>query len=109
MIVDGWKWTLDSEEFFQKLKKVLARLPVLTKVCPGDTMYLYYAVSDYAVNSVLLKEDEGEYKGQSLHEQGSKGSGAKVSRGREEGLGGCMCGSETVPLFLGTSCSGSDK
>lgn len=45
-------------ESFQRLKGVLARLSVLAKVCPGDTLCLYYAVSEYVVSSVLLKEDK---------------------------------------------------
>lgn len=40
------------------MKKVLARLLVLAKVYPGNTLYLYYAVSEDAVSSILLKKDE---------------------------------------------------
>lgn len=49
---------MDIKKSFQRLKEVLAQLHVLTKVCPRDTLYLYCPVSEYAVSSVLLKEDE---------------------------------------------------
>lgn len=57
-VVDGWKWTLNIEKSFQWLVEVLTQLPVLAKVCLGYTLYLYYAVSEYAVSSNLLKKDK---------------------------------------------------
>lgn len=53
------QWTSKSKESVQKLKGALFRLPVLVKVRTGDVLYLYYTVLSYAVNSVLLKKEEG--------------------------------------------------
>lgn len=57
-VADGWKCTPDSEKSFQCSKEVLARLPVLAKVRPKESFYLYYVVSKYAVSLMLLKKDE---------------------------------------------------
>ncbi|KAL0402613.1 UNVERIFIED_CONTAM: Ribonuclease HI [Sesamum latifolium] len=45
---------------FEELKAYLARLPLLVKPSPGDTLYLYLSVAPQAVSSVLIREEEGK-------------------------------------------------
>ena len=50
-------WNERCEEAFEQHKCYLTTPPVLAKPNRGDTLYLYIAVSDAAVSSVLLKDD----------------------------------------------------
>jgi len=49
-------WTRECEEAFLKLKEYLANLPVLCKPLPGTPLCLYSAVTDRAINSVIMQE-----------------------------------------------------
>ena len=55
-------WDERREEAFEQLKRYLTTPPVLAKPDKGDTLYLYIAVSNTAVSSVLVKEDRGEQR-----------------------------------------------
>ena len=55
-------WNERCKEAFEQLKRYLTTPPVLAKPDKGDTLYLYIAVSDAAVSSVLIKEDRGEQR-----------------------------------------------
>ncbi|KAL0439579.1 UNVERIFIED_CONTAM: Retrovirus-related Pol polyprotein from transposon opus [Sesamum latifolium] len=55
-------WDEECQQEFQELKVYLAQLPLLTKLVPGKTLYLYLAAGPQAVNSVLIKEEEGLQK-----------------------------------------------
>ncbi|PNY11290.1 gag-pol polyprotein [Trifolium pratense] len=59
---ERFSWTPQCEEAFKQLKEFLASLPILTRLIPGNTLYLYLAVSDRALSSVLVQEVEGEEK-----------------------------------------------
>ncbi|KAL0454671.1 UNVERIFIED_CONTAM: hypothetical protein Slati_0806300 [Sesamum latifolium] len=48
-----------NEQAFEKLKDYLAKLPLLVKPCPGDTLYLYLSATPQAVSSVLIRKEEG--------------------------------------------------
>ncbi|XP_024016543.1 uncharacterized protein LOC112089912 [Eutrema salsugineum] len=52
----------NCEEAFSKLKKYLSTPPILSKPETGETLYLYIAISEYTVSSVLVREDWGEQK-----------------------------------------------
>ena len=53
-------WNERCEEAFEQLKRYLMTPPVLAKPDKGDTLYLYIAVSDAAVSSVLVKDERGK-------------------------------------------------
>ena len=55
-------WNERCEEAFEQLKRYLTTPPVLAKPDKGDTLYLYIAVSDAAVSSVLVKDERGEQR-----------------------------------------------
>ena len=57
-----FEWSEECENAFQQLKQYLATPPVLAKPVEGEPLFLYFAVSATAVNSVLIREERGEQK-----------------------------------------------
>ncbi|XP_024010916.1 uncharacterized protein LOC112086238 [Eutrema salsugineum] len=57
-----FEWNEKCEEAFAELKKYLSTPSVLSKPETGETLYLYIAISEFAVSSVLVREDRGEQK-----------------------------------------------
>ncbi|XP_073049671.1 uncharacterized protein [Primulina eburnea] len=55
-------WDDKCEQAFQDLKKHLAELPVLVKPEPGDKLFVYLSTTEYAVSSVLIKEEGSDQK-----------------------------------------------
>ncbi|XP_022894051.1 uncharacterized protein LOC111408536 [Olea europaea var. sylvestris] len=51
-----FEWNEECEKTFQEPKQILESPPILTKPEPGETLYLYLAVSQNAVSGVLVKE-----------------------------------------------------
>ena len=55
---EGFVWNNECQEAFGKLKEYLASLLVLTKPQAGEPLYLYLAVVEEAVTSVLVREED---------------------------------------------------
>ncbi|EXB37477.1 hypothetical protein L484_001142 [Morus notabilis] len=55
---NNFEWTPRCEEAFQKLKEHLGMPPILSKPIPGERLSLYLSVSDHAVSSVLIRNEE---------------------------------------------------
>ena len=55
-------WDERCSEAFEQLTRYLTTPSVLAKPEKGDTLYLYIAVSDAVVSSVLDKEERGEQR-----------------------------------------------
>ena len=55
-----FEWTSQHQEAFEELKNYLSNPPLLTKPDPGESLYLYLAVSEQAVSAVLVKEQNGD-------------------------------------------------
>ncbi|KAL0439169.1 UNVERIFIED_CONTAM: hypothetical protein Slati_2399900 [Sesamum latifolium] len=55
-------WDEECQHAFHDLKTYLAELPLLTKPTPGKLLYLYLAVGQQAIISVLIKEEEEHQK-----------------------------------------------
>ncbi|KAL8135308.1 hypothetical protein AgCh_010101 [Apium graveolens] len=55
--VKDFKWTEESQETFERLKKYMVQAPFLAKPALNETLYLYLAVSDNALSAVLVKEE----------------------------------------------------
>ncbi|KAL0440020.1 UNVERIFIED_CONTAM: hypothetical protein Slati_2485000 [Sesamum latifolium] len=53
-----FEWGTPCQLAFEELKAYLARLPLLVKPSPGDTLYLYLSVAPQAVSSVLIRGEE---------------------------------------------------
>ena len=50
------EWNEECDQEFVAIKQYLAELPILVSPEDGDTLYLYLAASDIAVNAALFKE-----------------------------------------------------
>ncbi|KAL0355605.1 UNVERIFIED_CONTAM: hypothetical protein Sradi_4007400 [Sesamum radiatum] len=57
--VKNFEWTKECQQAFEDLKAYLAKLPLLVKPVPGDTLYLYISSTPQAFSSVLVREEEG--------------------------------------------------
>ncbi|KAK4385515.1 Transposon Tf2-12 polyprotein [Sesamum angolense] len=56
-----FEWSKNGQEAFDELKKYLVSPPLLTKLETGETLYLYLAVSENAVSSVLVRQENREH------------------------------------------------
>ncbi|KAL0320160.1 UNVERIFIED_CONTAM: hypothetical protein Sradi_5277500 [Sesamum radiatum] len=55
-----FEWGTPYQLAFEELKAYLARLPLLVKPSPRETLYLYLSIAPQAVSSVLIREEEGK-------------------------------------------------
>ncbi|KAL0416439.1 UNVERIFIED_CONTAM: hypothetical protein Slati_3475800 [Sesamum latifolium] len=60
--VKNFEWTKECQQAFEDLKTYLAKLPLLVKPVPGDTLYLYISSTPQGVSSVLVREEEADSK-----------------------------------------------
>jgi len=51
-------WTSECEETFLKLKEYLASPPVLCKPLSGTPLCLYFVVTDRAISSIIVQEQD---------------------------------------------------
>jgi hypothetical protein len=73
-------WSTQCEEAFQNLKTFLASPPILTRPEKGNTLFLYFAVSDKALSSALVQEIKGEEKPIYFVSRTFKGAEAKYQK-----------------------------
>ncbi|KAL0386251.1 UNVERIFIED_CONTAM: hypothetical protein Sradi_3019400 [Sesamum radiatum] len=57
--VKDFEWTKECQRAFEDLKAYLAKLPLLVKAVPVDTLYLYMSSAPQVVSSVLVREEGG--------------------------------------------------
>ncbi|XXG60317.1 hypothetical protein AAC387_Pa04g2254 [Persea americana] len=55
-----FQWTLECDRALQEFKHYLSSPPLLSTPTQGEVLYLYPAVSDHAVSSVLIREEKGQ-------------------------------------------------
>ena len=53
-----FQWTDECEEALEKLKEYSMKPPLLSPSVMGEKLYLYLVVSNTAVSSALIKEEE---------------------------------------------------
>ncbi|XP_020209186.1 uncharacterized protein LOC109794123 [Cajanus cajan] len=58
--IKEFQWTEECEETFQALKETLASPPILTKPDTSKELIVYLSVSEEAVSTVLVQEEEGK-------------------------------------------------
>ncbi|GAB2280337.1 hypothetical protein Dimus_039401 [Dionaea muscipula] len=78
-------WTEECQKAFEDLKTYLASLSLLTKSVPGETLFIYLAVTEAAVSSVLLREDEGVQKPPYYTKQSIVRARREIPQGRQTG------------------------
>ena len=57
-----FQWTDECEKALAKLKEYLTKPPLLSPSVMGEKLYLYLAVSNIAVSSALIREEENVQK-----------------------------------------------
>ncbi|GKV25972.1 hypothetical protein SLEP1_g35342 [Rubroshorea leprosula] len=58
----NFQWTDGCQRTFDELKQYLASAPLLSKPVEGESLYLYLGVTEEAVSSVLLREENKNQK-----------------------------------------------
>ncbi|GKV48228.1 hypothetical protein SLEP1_g55054 [Rubroshorea leprosula] len=53
----NFHWTVECQHAFDELKQYLASAPLLSKPVDGECLYFYLGVTEEAVSSVLLREE----------------------------------------------------
>ncbi|XXG83702.1 hypothetical protein AAC387_Pa10g1395 [Persea americana] len=57
-----FQWTPDCDQALQQLKRYLSSPPLLLTTTHGEALYLYLAVSDHTVSSMLIREEDSQQK-----------------------------------------------
>jgi len=68
----AFQWTDECDEAFTKLKKYLTKPPLLSPSVMGEKLYLFLAVSNTAVSSALIREEENVQKPSTILARHSK-------------------------------------
>jgi len=55
-------WTRECEEAFIRLKEYLTNPPVLYNALLGTSLRLYFAVTDRAISSIIVQEQDRVHK-----------------------------------------------
>ena len=59
---NSFEWMDERQKAFEDLKKYLSSPPLLNLSKPGEELYLYLAVSQVAVNTALVREEDGSQR-----------------------------------------------
>ncbi|KAK2999377.1 hypothetical protein RJ639_024372 [Escallonia herrerae] len=57
-----FEWIEECQKSFEELKRYLSSLPLLTKPVTGEDLFLYLSISEVAVSTVLIREEEGKQR-----------------------------------------------
>ncbi|KAK3019491.1 hypothetical protein RJ639_004890 [Escallonia herrerae] len=57
--IKNLEWTDECQTSFDKLKEYLTSPPLLSKPIPGEDLFLYLVVAEFAVSAVLIREQDG--------------------------------------------------
>lgn len=55
----AFEWTEECQIAFEDLNEYLMNPPLLNLPIPGETLYLYLAISDVTVSTTLVRDDYG--------------------------------------------------
>lgn len=58
----GFKWTPECDKAFQSLKQYLVSPPNLSNLEPGEDFYMYLAVSEHIISTMLIRVQEGKQR-----------------------------------------------
>ncbi|XP_075481342.1 uncharacterized protein LOC142522058 [Primulina tabacum] len=93
-------WDGKCEQAFQDLKIHLAGLPVLVKPEPGEKLYVYLSATEYAVSSVLIKEEGTDQKPVYYVSHALRGPELRYSEVEKIALALVMIARKLRPYFL---------
>ncbi|KAK2996329.1 hypothetical protein RJ639_026105 [Escallonia herrerae] len=57
-----FEWTEECQKSFEELKCYLLSPPLLTKPITGEDLFIYLSISEVAVSTVLIREEEGKQR-----------------------------------------------
>ncbi|KAK3026574.1 hypothetical protein RJ639_041160 [Escallonia herrerae] len=57
-----FEWTEECQKSFEELKRYLSSPSLLTKPVTGEDLFLYLSISEVAVSTVLIREEEGKQR-----------------------------------------------
>ncbi|KAK2999828.1 hypothetical protein RJ639_023077 [Escallonia herrerae] len=57
-----FEWTEECQKSFEELKHYLSSPPLLTKPVTGEDLFIYLSISEVAVSTVLIQEEEGKQR-----------------------------------------------
>jgi len=101
-------WTCECEEVFSRLKEYLVSPSVLCKPWPGTPIRLYFAVTDRAISSVIMQEQDRVQKPVYFVSKGAARARNMVPSHRECRFGGGIHSSAALPLFSEFCCDSND-
>ena len=55
-------WTQSCQNAFEEIKRYLSQPPILSSPQPGERLYLYLVITDWAVSAILLRSLSPESK-----------------------------------------------
>jgi hypothetical protein len=58
----AFEWSEECEKTFEQLKEYLSSPPLLSRIIPGEPLYLYLAVSPTVVSAALIREEASTQK-----------------------------------------------
>ncbi|XP_073014631.1 uncharacterized protein [Primulina eburnea] len=93
-------WDDKCEHAFQDLKKHLANLPILAKPEPGEKLWVYLSATEFAVSSVLIKEEGTDQKPIYYVSHALRGAEVKYSEMEKISLTLVMTARKLRPYFL---------
>ncbi|KAK3034435.1 hypothetical protein RJ639_034672 [Escallonia herrerae] len=57
-----FEWSEECQKSFEEFKRYLSSPPLLTKPVTGEDLFLYLSISEVAVSTVLIREEEGKQR-----------------------------------------------
>ncbi|XP_073130049.1 uncharacterized protein [Henckelia pumila] len=93
-------WSEDCERAFQELKEHLANPPILFKPKPGERLWVYISTTEFAVSTVLIKEEGGDQKPVYYVSHALKGPETRYSEMEKMALALILTARKLRPYFL---------
>ncbi|XP_075483729.1 uncharacterized protein LOC142523882 [Primulina tabacum] len=93
-------WDEKCEQAFQDLKIHLEELPVFVKPEPGEKLFVYLSTTEYAISSVLIKEEGSDQKPVYYFSHALRGPELRYSEIEKIPLALIMTAQKLRPYFL---------
>lgn len=94
---------------FKDLKSYLTSRPILSLLEPTEDLYMYLAVSDHTVSSVLIRQHEGIQIPFTLPQQNPSGCRNTIVASRQNDTSLRACNKKINTLLPSPHCLGTDR